>query len=258
MKINKKNKKILGIKGIRNRNIFEKAKYTVFVVLPVILTVATAYFFISAVNSVFHIKKVVMTGNEHLTDDELKNQAKLNPSENLLTVSSSRIFSRMLESPWIRSVSVRKEFPDRLHILIKETEPFALLDMKGKLFIVDDRGKMLEELKDSEIPFLPIISSNPFAEKDAFFEAIRLAAVIKATGLLSSKDHIEIIAHKSQEIVVNLDGVIVKIGAGDYQEKIARLMEIEQEIKKRNISVDYIDVRFVNKIYVKPVNEVIK
>jgi hypothetical protein len=35
-------------------------------------------------------------------------------------------------------------------------------------------------------------------------------------------------------------------------------MELEEEIKSRRIPVDYIDLRFANRVVVKPVNEVIR
>ena len=119
------------------------AKIFVFVALPVGLLVALIFLASHTVQTLFRVRSVVITGNEHLTDDELKSMAGISTDENLFSMSSSKIASKLASSPWIRSVAVRKEFPDRLLILISEAEPFALLDMKGKLFIVDDRGTML-------------------------------------------------------------------------------------------------------------------
>ncbi len=234
------------------------AKYFGFVVLPVVLIMTALYMVSGITKTMFQIRSVVITGNEHLTDEELKSMAGLSADENLLSISGKKISLKMMESPWMRSVVVRKEFPDRLLINVREAEPFALLDMKGKLFIVDDRGVMLEELKDIAIPFLPVILSNPYKEKEAFLEAITLVKAIKNTGLISRKEHIEIISHKPQEMSVNLGGIVVKIGEGEYEDKLARLLDIEEEIKKRNIAVDYIDLRFANRVLVSPVNEVIR
>ena len=257
MRKNKKTRKNVAVNRNTKERFIRASKYFGFVVLPVLMVVA-AIFMASGMKSAFLVRSVVITGNEHLTDDELKTMAGLAADDNLLTVSGRRISSKMMESPWIRSVAVRKEFPDRLLIHISEAEPFALLDMKGKLFIVDDRGTMLEELRDIAVPFLPVISSNPYQEKKAFQEAIVLAKAIKNTGLLSGKDNIEIISHKPQEMSVNVDGVVVKVGEGEYEEKLARLADIEQEIKSRNIPVDYIDLRFANRVLVSPVNEVVR
>ena len=258
LKTNRKTRKNVPVLKRNGERLVTAAKYLIFVVLPVVLVVAAIYMMSRMVNSAFKVREVVITGNEHLTDEELKSMAGIGRDENLLKVSGRRISSKMMESPWIRAVAVRKDFPDRLLIDIRESEPFALLDMKGKLFIVDDRGAMLEKLKDIAVPFLPVISSNPYREKEAFHEALNLAKAIKNTGLLSRKDHIEIISHKPQEMSVNLDGIVVKVGEGEYEDKLARLTDIEEEIKSRNISVDYIDLRFENRVLVSPVNEVIR
>ncbi len=246
---------------VRNRRFsgpLERVKTVILVALPVVLVSAAGYITLVAARSAFVTDRIVFTGNVHLTDEELKGLAGLKGGENILTLSSANIFKKLSGSPWIRHVAVRKELPDRLHILIKETEPLALLDMKGRLFIVDEKGKMLEELKESSMPFLPIISGDPFGQKEVFAEAISLVRAIKDTGLMSRKNHIEVIAHRLQEISVNLDGTVVKVGAGEYGDKLTRLMELEEEIKSRGIPVDYIDLRFANKVVVKPVNEVIR
>ena len=110
----------------------------------------------------------------------------------------------------------------------------------------------------AQSPSFPVITGDPFGEKEVFSEAIRLAKAIKETGLLAKKDHVEIIAHKPEELAANLDGILVKVGVGEYHEKLGRLMDLEEEIKRRHIPVDYIDLRFANRVVVKPVSEVIK
>jgi len=257
LKDNMKNRKNNINKKKGGKGLFNGIRYFVFVIFPVIAVVLLVYSASLAAKSVLHINKIVFEGNKHLTDGELKAMAGLRDSDNLAGISSSRVFAKMMESPWIRNVSIRKELPDRLHILIEEAEPFALLDIRGRLFIVDDKGKMLEELKDSPVPFLPVISGDPFGKKEVYSQALDLARVIREKGLLSNSDYIEIIASRLQDISVNIDGVIVKVGAGDYEDKLLRFEDIEEEIQKRNIHIDYIDLRFANKAVVKPVNEVI-
>ena len=257
MKGNRKIKNNLTGRKNHMTGLVSKVRYSAFIAFPVIALAAFIYFISISIGQTFHVERFVFTGNEHLSDEELKNLAGFTGNENLLTISNNKIFEKMIGSPWIRSVSIRKELPDSLHILIKEAEPFALFDLKGRLFIVDEKGKMLEELKDTSVPFLPVITGTPFGKKEVFSEALNLVRAIKDKGLLFEKEHIEIIAYKPQEMSVNLDGVVVKVGAGDYEDKLDRLIELEGEIKKRNIHVDYIDLRFANKAVVKPVNEVI-
>jgi cell division protein FtsQ len=235
-----------------------RLKYFVMIAIPVAAVIGSIYSLSHATHSVFRLKAVTLTGNKHLTDGELLQMSGLRGDEGMISLSARKVYEKLRESPWIRTVSVRKEFPSGVQILIREAEPFALLDMKGKLFIVDDRGQLLEELRDNSVPFLPVIFSNPYREKEAFYEAVSLAKAVKEMGMLQKSDRIEIIAHKANDISVTLDGMIVKVGAGDYEDKLARLLEIEEEVKARNIPVDYIDLRFARKVIVKPVNEVIR
>jgi cell division protein FtsQ len=234
------------------------AKRFLIVVIPVVFVISLGYLIFVSAKSAFVVRKIVFSGNAHLSDDELRGYAGLKEGESLITLPSAAIYKKISASPWIRSVSVRKEFPDRLIIAVKETEPFALLDTKGGLFIVDERGKMLERLKASAMPFLPIIVGDPFGDKEVFGEAIRLVRAIRDTGLMARKNRIEVIAGRLSELAVNLDGVVVKVGSGQYEDKLSRFAELEGEIASRNIPVDYIDLRFANRVIVKPVNEVIR
>ena len=55
-----------------------------------------------------------------------------------------------------------------------------------------------------------------------------------------------------------IDGMEIKVGEGSYEQKLARLFELIDEIRSRPIEVDYIDLRFANRVIVKPVAEVIQ
>lgn len=235
-----------------------RLRQTAMIILPLLILLVVASLGYAVISNAFPLRQIHFSGNQHLSDDDLRALTGLGGKENLAMISSASVFRNMSASPWIRSVSVRKELPGTLQIFISEAEPFALLDMDGRHFIVDNKGKLLEELKESSIPFLPVIVGDPFEKKEVFGEAISLVSAIKDAGLIGRKDRIEVIAHKQQEMTVNLDGVIVKVGSGDYHEKLVRLLELEEEIRSRRIPVDYIDLRFANRVVVKPVNEVVR
>jgi len=207
--------------------------------------------------SFFPIRHVVFSGHKHLTDAELRTLAAIPAKESLLTLSEKGLSQRLLKSPWVRSIHIRREFPGTLSVMIEESVPFALLDMNGHLFLIDEKGKLLEELKEGSIPFLPVIIGDPFKKREVFSEALNLVRSMKDTGFLSERGHIEVVATRPHELLSVIDGTVIKIGSGEYREKLQRLVEIEVEIKKRNIPVDYVDLRFANRIILKPIKEVI-
>lgn len=240
--------------------------------IGIFMIAVIVYIYSPSIRSVLPVKHIVFIGNKHLTDDELMVLAGIRVNENnppespftkggkggflgdsLITISNKTVSQRLLKSPWIRSVSVRKELPDTLLLVIEEAVPFALLDMNSHLFIIDDKGKLLEELKDGSVPFLPLITGDPFRESEGFSEAIKLAKLISSKGFLSERDRVEIFVGKPHELTVTIDGTVVKMGSGRYKEKLERLAALEDELKNRGVPVDYIDLRFENRAIVKPV-----
>lgn len=204
------------------------------------------------------VKEVIFLGNTHLTDSELMSLSGIRGDEGFLTLSPKDISARLLQSAWIREVSVRRELSRRVLIKIEETSPFAILEMKGKSFLIDEKGRMLEEMKGA-VPFLPVITADPFKNRDIFLEALSLARVLRDKKVATERNRVEIIADRGPEsISVVLDKVLIKVGWGDYEQKLTRLFELEDEIRKRGITLDYVDLRFANRVVVKPISEVVR
>ncbi len=238
--------------------LFGKVKSIAFLICILAIAIAVyLYFYSYPANYLFPVKQIMFAGNRHITDDELRSLSGIRQNESLLLISGRKVSRQLLKSPWVRSVSVRKEFPDTISMMIQEAEPFALLDMNGHLYLMDEKGKLLEEMRDNSVPFLPVIEGDPYKEKEGLSEALHLAKLMNDRGFSSEKDHIEIIAHKPYELSVKLDGTVVKIGAGRYEEKLEKLVHLEEDIKDMNVQVEYIDLRFENKAIVKPVTDMV-
>ena len=206
----------------------------------------------------FRVNEVIFYGNMHLSDGELKALAGIDNQEGLLKLSSREVSERVKKSPWIKAVSIRKDFPHRVLIKVQETSPFAILEMKGRAFLIDEKGRMLEEMRDA-VPFLPIIATDPSKNRDNFTEALSLARVLKDRKIAAERNRVEIIADKGPEnISLVMDNVVIKIGRGNYEQKLDRLFELEEEIKRRAVAVDYVDLRFSNRVVVKPISGVVK
>jgi cell division protein FtsQ len=227
----------------------------------VLLCALAAAFHYVRTSRIFELREVVFCGNRHLTDKELKKIMGIGGRENLLVLSSENLASSLLSSPWVRDAMVRKEFPHRLVVNIREAVPAALLRNEGGMFLVDGKGVVLERLKSRREPFLPVIvSRDTKRDSDAFREALYMAGIINEAGLLKDIKRVEIIGVEdgTEELSLNVNGLLVKIGEGGYRDKLSRLFELTEEIRRRNINVEYVDLRFANRVVVKPVREVVR
>jgi cell division protein FtsQ len=245
-------------KGLQNNHPRSRPFFLGGLILLVAGGVVLSLWLYRSSTALFPVRGIVFQGNVHLSEGELKAMAGVGKNGNLLTLSAKGLSAKLLQSPWIKDVSIRKEFPHRILIRIGETSPFAILETKGRTFLIDERGRMLEEMKGT-VPFLPIINADPFRNRENFMEALNLAKVIRDRKIATERNRVEIIADKDPETVsMVLDSMVIKVGHGDYEQKLDRLFALEEEIKKRAITVDYVDLRFANRVVVKPISEVVR
>lgn len=202
----------------------------------------------------FNVKEIIVSGNYHLDKDNIVKSMNIKKGKPLLDIRSADINERLRENPWIKSVALKKQFPGTLLIKVEEAVPMALLSIKKKLYIIDDDGNILERIKGESTPFLPVIKDVSPKNKKDISEALKLITALSEKNVLSSKESIEI-GTESYGLFINMDGEFIKVGYGDYSEKFERWLELEPEIRKRGVSIKYIDLRFKDSVIVKPMEK---
>jgi len=108
----------------------------------------------------FKIKRVIIRGGE----DELKNTIKqlLKKDNNIFFLDKSAIKRKIEMNPWVKSVEIRKKFPDTIVLDIKKEIPFALVLIGDDLFYINPQGRPFRIKKPEEPVALPIITGiNP-------------------------------------------------------------------------------------------------
>jgi cell division protein FtsQ len=211
-------------------------------------------------SSLFALMDVEVYGNKYLSDKTIAEMMGIEYGENLIELPSREVAGMLLESKWIESVILRKEYPGKLVVRIEEAVPQALLKVREDVYFVDGAGNVLEKLKSAPVQFLPVIVSDSARNPNTFREAINLAGIIKERGLAAEKDRIEItgVDKGPENLTMNIDGLTARVGQGDYDEKLRRLFELSDEIKRRHINVKYVDLRFANSVIVKPFKEAVE
>ncbi|MBI4698679.1 MAG: FtsQ-type POTRA domain-containing protein [Nitrospirae bacterium] len=200
----------------------------------------------------FYINNIVISGNNHIEDYEIKDAIDIRAGENLMKLSFDEIETRLKRLAWIRKMSLRKEFPDTLMVNVEEASPKALLKFKGRLFIIGSEGRALEEIREKGTSFLPVIVEiDPEKDKGGIMEALKLIDAMAEKNILPGKESIEIML-APYGLSAFLDGESLRIGYGEYADKIGKWKELEPEIRKKNMIVDYVDLRFKDRVIVKP------
>jgi len=168
--------------------------------------------------------------------------------------------------PWVRSATVRRVWPDRLMIEVKERVPIAFVRIDNSTQLVDEDGVLLESKSEG----LPKFDFPVLMGLESGFETELLARNRKridlyrrlmrelddnGAGLSRDLSEVHLQDAGSVSIVLNDDTVLVHIGADHFQERFRRYLAMSREIKQKYRLLESVDLRFENQIVVNAANE---
>ncbi len=161
---------------------------------------------------------------------------------NLVTVDIGRLRRSLEQLPWVRSVNIRREFPDRLAVVLEEHQALArwngnrLVNIQGEVFVADS---------GQELPgFIgPEGTSGEVAQHFAEFNRQLSALDMHAEKLDLSPRH-------AWEMRLS-NGMVLKLGREDMQQRLARFVAVypyteDRITKSGGNGAVYVDLRYRN------------
>lgn len=220
-----------------------------FVCLFVVMISFGVYFLIA---NFIRVTDVYIYGNQRLKPDDIMSAIKVQKGDKLFSTDLQTLYERLMTNRWIKDAIIKKDLSGVIHIKIKEAQALALLRLKDRTYLVDKDGVLLEDIGDPVAFFLPVlIDIDPRDNYNAYKEALSFVAFLKDHTSYTSKSKIEIFGKKPEDISLRIEGIQIKIGSGDYERKMSRLDFVRQEIQRRNLNVEVIDVRFKDRVVVR-------
>jgi len=229
----------------------ERIRRVSVIAAAIALVIALSGIAMLAYNNLF-IREISFLGNRHLTNGELLSLIGCPPKSRLFAVSTGELYRRIKGSAWIKDAMVRKDLTGKVTVQVTEAVAIAVLQSDNNLYLVDREGLRLEEIKEEPVYFLPVIKIDPASCKEAYHEAIALAGILYDRKVVAHGGNIELSGARLEDLTMKVDNIPIRIGAGDLTKKLEKLNFVRDELNKRNMAVEYIDLRFIDKIVVKP------
>lgn len=216
------------------------------------------------------IKEVRFFGLEALVEKELadavweKLQGEylfLLPRGSTVLASRGAIEKELQEAfPRIRNIAVQKSFPNALEISVEERELFGILCGESQCAYIDTSGFAYETAPDSTGALILKIKSDR-DEITVGSQAIE-PVLMERFGLLGEelkKIGLEAIGYEisqknPRDIRAKIDeGFDIIFNRDDDFQNVFRVLKavLEEEIKDRKLQIEYIDLRFGNKVFYK-------
>lgn len=231
-----------------------------FVLIGFITLGLMVFFSYRAIKGLLVLERIIIKGNEVLSEEDVKRIAGLRNSgkRSLIDISSSEVYHRLISSPWIKEAVVRKGIPDRLIIWVEEARPEAVIKREGRLYLIDDAGVILEELKQDSPVMLPVLEID-YENRELLMEALLLLREMRTLNITPGEGNIILTGSRREDLTILLrkeadhrvNQVSIRVGYGRYSEKLKRLIDFAPSIRQRAISPSIIDLRFDDRLIVK-------
>ncbi|MCQ2444537.1 MAG: FtsQ-type POTRA domain-containing protein [Mailhella sp.] len=193
----------------------------------------------------FNVTEVNIEGVKRSSVLPLLADAGLEKGRNSLLVNIHDLEKKLMNDPWISSISVRRELPGRFVIKVEEREPRFCARKNGVLYYVNGKGELISPVTKTNFTSLPILEIGPGGEESLplvadFLEAFGYAGFPFDASQIS---WIKVSAGSGFELYWESRHLRLCIGAENWKANLKMMATVVTDIEKRRESYSVTEIR---------------
>ncbi|MEX2271699.1 MAG: FtsQ-type POTRA domain-containing protein [Vicinamibacterales bacterium] len=208
------------------------------------------------------VQHLALKGAEKLSQGELEALLDGLRGDHILTADLDAYRLRLLQSPWVANASLRRVLPSTVEIAVTERRPMGLARIDARLFLIDASGIVIEEHGPQHAQYdLPIVDGLRGDPRQTGFlidpaRAFLAARVIEATSadarIGPRVSQIDVSDAHNAVVLLDGDRALLHIGETQFVERLKSYLTLAPTLRERLDDIDYVDLRFDERIYVRP------
>ena len=208
---------------------------------------------------IFHVDQINVRGNHRLSNGEVLAMLENLRGRSVLSVDLAEWRRALLKSPWVADASLRRTLPSTVDVVILERAPLGIGRMKGSLYLVDDRGVVIDEYgpsySDLDLPIIDGLSSAPEEQHSNSYRALlarRLLDALRVQNMASQISQIDVSDSRNAVVLLEGDPTLIRLGNERFVERLQSYHELAPTLRDQVPAIDYVDLRFDERVYVRP------
>jgi cell division protein FtsQ len=207
------------------------------------------------------ISVIAVRGNQWLASGEVQAMLGELRGENIVGADLDHWRRRLMASPWVKDAALRRSLPSTIEVEVLERTPVCLARLNGALYLVDERGVVIDEYGPQHAEFdLPIVDglakagSGGAATDPARAElAARLIASLAADPELSGRlSQVDVSDVHNASVILADDPAVIYVGREQFLPRLRSYVQLAPALHAQVADIDYVDLRFDDHIYVRP------
>jgi cell division protein FtsQ len=209
----------------------------------------------------FHVSRIVVRGNTRLSTGEVLSLVDGLRGTSILRADLGAWRRRLMASPWVADASLRRVLPSTIDVRVRERTPLALGRISGTLYLIDRQGTIIDEYGPQYSEFdLPIVDGLAAAPRDgalvdearARLAARVIDAVARRRDIATQLSQIDVSDAQDAIVILDGDSALLHLGEEQFLERLQSYIELAPALRARVTGIDYVDLRFDERVYVRP------
>jgi len=208
----------------------------------------------------FRIDRIRVENEQRVSREEILALSDIEPGQSIFELDLEMIGRKIEENPWIARASVSRVLPRQVVVRVAERVPRAVVSL-GYLYYVDGSGEIFKLLGPDDRLDYPLISGldrefllqKPAEARQVLREAMELIDELSTRGEFNLEDVSELYCDRTNGFVLYtyVGGVPVRMGFGNFKDKLDRLERVFQELEPRLLALKHIDLNVMERVIVR-------
>ncbi len=208
------------------------------------------------------ITRINVSGNSRLSRGEVVALLDGLRGTNMVTVDLEAWRQKLLSSPWVADAAIRRVLPGMVAVAISERQPMGIGRVGDDLYLIDDRGGIIDQFGPNYAEFdLPIIDglaapprdNGPLIDDARAGLASRVLAALQTRPDLAKRiSQIDVSDVRDAVLLLKGDTALVRVGNDQFAERLQSYLDLVPALRERIPAIDYVDLRFDERVYVRP------
>jgi cell division protein FtsQ len=206
------------------------------------------------------ISRITVTGNSRLSKGEVVALVDGIRGANMLTVDLDEWRRKLLSSPWVADAAMRRVLPGTVVVAISERQPMGIGRINGELYLIDDRGGVIDQFGPNYAEFdLPIIDGLAPRDNATLIDTARAALAARVLAALQARpdlarriSEIDVSDDRDATLILKGDTALVRVGTEQFVDRLQSYVDLAPALRERVAAIDSVDLRFDQRVYVRP------
>jgi cell division protein FtsQ len=207
------------------------------------------------------VEKITVRGNERLSKGEVLAVLNGLRGESLLWTDLDTWRKRLLASPWVRDAALRRSLPSTIEVVVSERQPIGIGRLGADMYLVDERGVIIDQYgpqyADLDLPIIDGLAASSgggsLTDEARADLAARVIGAVRAKPAVAKRlSQIDVSDLHNAAVILSGDPAVIELGEDQFLARLEGYLDLAPTLRERVAGIDYVDLRFDDRIYVRP------